>query len=157
MNGKKSLDPLPPVYPLKSHLLTVKFGTTVSGSVLGLCNSLAWTKRRVLKEVARMRELLLACAKRQSTAVKPVKTSMFHFTNYYDLLRRTDIFLSRDAKDHRLACGFLGLLESAGVTKGSGRQTTSPPSQTTKEKENESETPNPDPASLASLTLEEID
>ena len=60
-----------------------------------------------------------------------------------------------------LACGWMGVLESVGITNGSASLTTSstPPTRTTKQKKkNKSRTTSdPDSASLASLTLEEID
>jgi hypothetical protein len=77
------------------------------------------------------------------------KTKCVH-SHFYYLLRETDTLL-RDAMDHRFACGFMGLLENV-----TARPTTSTPTQTTKGKK-KSETPEPDLASLASLTLEELD
>ncbi|KIM48738.1 hypothetical protein M413DRAFT_437915 [Hebeloma cylindrosporum] len=64
---------------------------------------------------------------------------------------------TKDAKDHRLACGFLGLLDNVGITgEESAKPTKSPPSQPTKVKKT-SRTAGPDSASLASLTLEDLD
>jgi hypothetical protein len=86
--------------------------------------------------------------------VKPVKPSVF--IHIFTIFCVELTFLLRDAKDHRLACGFMGLLENVGITERSARQTTSPPTQTTKGKK-KSQTPDPDSASLASLTLEDLD
>jgi len=102
-----------------------------------------------------MRELLFVCAKQQCTAVKPVKPSVFIHICTISCVELT--FVLRDAKDHRLACGFMGLLENVGITERSARQTTSSPTQTTKGKKKKSQTPDPDSASLASLTLEDLD
>jgi hypothetical protein len=109
----------------------------------------------VVREAAGMRELLFACAKQQSIAVRPVKPSVFIPICTISYVKLT--FSLRDAKDHQLACGFMGLLENVGITEGSARQTTSPPTQTTKGKKKKSQTPGPDSASLASLTLEDLD
>ena len=102
-----------------------------------------------------MRELLFAFAKQQSTAVKPVKPSVFIriFCTISCVKLTIIIFLLRDAIDHRLACGFMGLLENVGIIERSARQTTSPTTQTTQT----SQTPDPDSASLASMTLEDLD
>lgn len=83
------------------------------------------------------------------------KTKCVH-SHLYNLLLVKLTFLLRDAMDHQFACGFMGLLENIGITDSSARQFTSMPTQTSKEK-NESQTPEPDSASLASMTLGDLD